>query len=136
MLKVSLNKSTNRLVLTTDEPGLHYFLETKQKDWQYLPWKKEWGYAEKTVKIYDPGKHSLGNGMYTYSLGLGWAAYLLGVFKDRLSKDDYNGIVNEVIFADTYRDVPFPELRDYQNSDVLFMLKYRTGLFQCNTAYG
>ena len=86
--------------------------------------------------IYEPGKHSLGGGNYKYVLGLGWAAYLLGVFKDKISIDDYNDILKNVIMADVYRTTPFPELRDYQNDDVLFLLKYRTGLYCVNTGYG
>lgn len=136
MLNIGLNRQQRRLVITTDDPCLHYFLETKQKQWQYVPWKKEWGYVDKVIKIYDPGKHTLPDGTFTYSVGLGWAGYLLGVFKDKLSAEDYHGIISEIVYADTYRDIPFPGLRDYQNQDVMFLLKHRTGLFQCNTGYG
>lgn len=136
MLNVSLNRLTRRLDIVTDDPCLHYFLETKEKQWQYIPWKKEWGYNDRVVKIYDPGKHSMSDGTFKYSVGLGWAGYLLGVFKDKLTAEDYKGIITDIIYADTYRDIPFPGLRDYQNEDVLFLLRYRTGLFQVNTGYG
>ncbi len=136
MISINLDKNINKLVLLTDDPSIHFYLESKQSQYQYIPWKKQWGYVDKVLKIYEPGKHSLGGGNYKYVLGLGWAAYLLGVFKDKISIDDYNDILKNVIMADVYRTTPFPELRDYQNDDVLFLLKYRTGLYCVNTGYG
>ena len=60
----------------------------------------------------------------------------MGALKDKLSVDDYNGIASNIIMADTYRTVPFSELRDYQNDDVLFLLRHRRGLMQVQTGYG
>lgn len=136
MLRIVLDKSIGKLVLTTDEPALHYFLEKKQSTYAYKPWTKQWGYIDKIVKIYEPGKNSLGNGLFEYVIGRGWTAYLLGIFQNRLSKDNYNYLLNEVLMADTYRNFPFPELRDYQNEDILFLLKYRVGNCTVNTGYG
>jgi len=136
LFEIYLDRSINRIVINTDDPTLHYFLETKTSDYQYIPWRKEWGYVDKTVKIYDPGRHSKGNGTFQYVLGIGWACYLLGIFKDRMSTEDYNNILNSCILADSFRTTPFKELRDYQNDDVLFLLRYRVGLYVVNTGYG
>ena len=136
LFEIYLDRSINRIVINTDDPTLHYFLETKTSDYQYIPWKKEWGYVDKTVKIYDPGRHSKGNGTFQYVLGIGWACYLLGIFKDKMSTEDYNNILNSCILADSFRTTPFKELRDYQNDDVLFLLRYRVGLYVVNTGYG
>lgn len=136
MLSIVLDKSKGKLVLTTDEPALHYFLEKKQSTYAYKPWTKQWGYIDKIVKIYEPGKNTLPNGLFQYIVGRGWLAYLLGIFQDRLSKDNYNYLLNEVLLADFYRTVPFPELRDYQNDDILFLLRYRIGNCTVNTGYG
>ncbi len=136
MVTIELDKTINKLVILTDDPTLHYFLESKQSEYRYLPWKKQWGYVEKTVKIYETGKHTLGNGLFKYVVGKGWTGYLLGIFKEKLSADNYTRLVLEVLKADSYRTEDFPELRDYQNQDVLYLLQHRFGLMCVNTGYG
>ena len=112
---------------------------TKTSNYEYIPWQKKWGYVEKVEKIYETGrkiKHAQPDGTFKYIVGLGWSGFLLGALKDKLSVDDYNGIASNIIMADTYRTVPFSELRDYQNDDVLFLLRHRRGLMQVQTGYG
>ena len=75
------------------------------------------------------------NGLYTFTLGLGWAPYIANTFKSALSPVDYQELVN-VVISDSYRTTPFPELRDYQNEDVLHLLHYKIGLFNVYTSYG
>ena len=61
MLKVFFDQDLNKLVLITDDPTFHYFLETKTSNYEYIPWQKKWGYVEKEEKIYETGrkiKHS------------------------------------------------------------------------------
>jgi hypothetical protein len=135
MFNVILDKTIGKLVLTTDDPAVHYLLEKKQSTYSFIPWKKQWGYVDKLVKIYEPGKHSFGN-TFRYVIGRGYTAYILGVFQNKLSPENYKYLVNEVLMADTYRTYPFQELRDYQNDDILFMLKYRIGNCTVNTGYG
>jgi hypothetical protein len=57
-------------------------------------------------------------------------------FNGRLSVEDRDNILREVIYSPNYRDIPFQGLRDYQNEDVLHILKYRRGLHSCFTGYG
>ena len=57
------------------------------------------------------------------------------VFKSYINIDEYNDLVH-LITSDTYRTIPFPELRDYQNEDILHMLKYNFGVCSCFTSYG
>ena len=135
MISIKYNRDINKIEIVTDDPSVHYFLESKQSSYQYLPWKKQYGYTNKTIKLYDPGKHTY-NGYFKFTLGIGWAGYLLGVFKEKISKDEYNNIIHSCVLADNYRTTPFSELRDYQNDDILFMLKYRVGLMCVNTGYG
>ena len=136
MLKITHNLDNNTLVVQTDDPNDHLLLETKFSEYKYRPWTKDWGPTTTTIKIYNPGRHSIKGGLYRYELGLGWAAYLLGVFKDKLSADNYNYIIDNIIRSDSSPRYPFHELRDYQNDDVLFLLKYRIGLMTVNTGYG
>lgn len=136
MLDIRLDKTINRLVLTTDEPGLHFFLESRESRYEFDPCKKKWGYREKIIKIYDPGRHVRKGGLLTYNVGLGWTGYVLNTFQNRINKETYQNILGNVILSSSYREAPFKELRDYQNDDVLYLLKYRLGLFQVQTGYG
>lgn len=139
MININFNKNKNLLVLETDEPSTVCFLEAKQKKYEYIPYQKKWGYTEKTVKIYEPKrgrKPKTNSNTEVYEIGPGWAGYLLGVFKGKLSSENYNQVLKDVVYSELYREAPFPELRDYQNSDVLFLLKYRRGLMTVNTGYG
>lgn len=135
MLEIKHDKSINRLVLLTDDPSVHFFLESKQSEYAYCAWKKQYDWVHKIIKVYEPTKHSITGG-YRYVLGIGWAGYLLGVFKEYMSKENYDDILYNIVLADSYRTAPFPELRDYQNDDILFLLKYRVGLVTVNTGYG
>ena len=138
MLTIFVDRSINKLVLITNNPSHHYYLETKTKKWSYISWKREWGWCEKTVRIYEnlPRTTKQGDGTFKYIMGLGWTAYILGIFKNEIGKDDYDFILKSVILSESYRNAPFPNLRDYQNDDILFLLKYKIGLMVVNTGYG
>ena len=56
MLLIDIDRSINKLILTTDDPTIHFFMESKKTQYQYIPWKKHWGYVDRKVKIYDSGK--------------------------------------------------------------------------------
>lgn len=135
MININFNKDKNLLILETDEPSTVCFLEAKQKKYEYIPYQRKWGYTEKTVKIYET-KRGRKTNPGVYEIGPGWAGYLLGVFKGKISSDCYNQILKDVVYSEFYREAPFPELRDYQNSDILFLLKYKRGLMTVNTGYG
>lgn len=137
MLSIKHDKAINKIVVLTDDPTIHYFLEKKCSNYQYIPWKKQWGYVDKVHKIYKTAKKSeTPDGCFKYILGLGWASFLMSSFKEKMSLDDYNTLQKDVILAENYRTVPFQELRDYQNDDVLFLLKFKVGLMTVNTGYG
>lgn len=136
MFQISLDADRRRLVILTDDGSVKYFLESKQKEWAYNPFKKTWGWQDKTFKIYEPGPHSLPGGLYKYELGLGWCCYLLNTLENRISAEDKERLLKEVVAADFYRTTPFPGLKDHQNSDVLFFLKYKMALITVNTGYG
>ena len=137
MLSIKHDKTINKIVVLTDDPTIHYFLEKKCSNYQYIPWKKQWGYVDKVHKIYKAAKKSeTPDGCFKYILGLGWASFLMSSFKEKMSLDDYNTLQKDVILAENYRTVPFQELRDYQNDDVLFLLKFKVGLMTVNTGYG
>lgn len=136
MFQISLDKDRRRLVILTDDGSVKYFLETRQKEWTYNPFKKQWGWMDKITKIYEPGVHSLPGGIFRYEVGLGWCCFILNTLENRISNENRESILKEVVAADFYRNTPFPNLRDYQNEDVLFLLRYKMGLVTVNTGYG
>lgn len=135
VLNIYVDRSENHLVIETDDPQLHYYFETQSSNYEYIPWKKAYGYVNKVVKIYNPGRHSKG-GMFVYKFNLGFTAFVLGVLQNKITREAYEAIMKEVILADSYRTQEFSELRDYQNQDILYLLRYKIGLFQCYTGYG
>ena len=74
-------------------------------------------------------------GVTYYEVGLGWASWLITGLSNLLPPGDVEQIRRSV-YQDSYRTVPFPGLRDYQNDDVLHILKYRFGLVTVQTGYG
>jgi hypothetical protein len=136
MITASIDNTINKIVIKTDDPSVKCLLEFKRKVTKYSPWLKSWNTTEEIAKLYDnPRSCGPKKGIYTFILGMGWAAYIANVFKPILSDTDYNAILR-TIFADSYRTYPFPSLRDYQNQDILFMLKYKRAIIQVNTSYG
>lgn len=134
MISIEIDKSINRIVLKTDDPSVKCLLEFKRKITKYQPWNKSWRTVEEIDKLYD-NTRVCKNGIYTFHLGLGWSAYLVSVFYSILSKDDCDKIL-KTIYSDNYRTIPFVGLRDYQNQDVLHILKYKRAILQCTTGYG
>lgn len=86
-------------------------------------------------KIYDKKKLLPEKGLYHFQVGRGFASYLIGILKDFISREDLDRLMS-VLYQTNYRTQEFPQLRDYQNQDVLHLLKYRFGLFTCYTGYG
>lgn len=135
MVTVWVDNSIKKIKLQTDDSSVRYLLEGVWEDRRYNFFTKRVDDMKVTEKIYDDRRVVSKDGLYTFTLGIGWAAYIANVFKNFLSTADYNLLVS-LVMADTYRTLPFPELRDYQNEDVLHLLKYKFGLFSCYTGYG
>ena len=133
MVKAWIDRIENKIKIQTDDPSVRYFLEVTKKVTEYIPYQKRWMTITKTYKIYDSKKTV--QGLCTYTLGKGWAGYVANTFSPYISGDEYNDILSSIL-SETYRDTPFPELRDYQNEDVLHMLKYKIGLCGVYTSYG
>lgn len=136
MIHLYVDKNIGKIVLETDDSSARYLLEVTKKETKYIPWKKQYGTLTYTTRIYDDKKVKPdAYGIWRFHIGLGFAAYLINVFKNYISQDDYNDVLSAIV-SETYRDVPFPNLRDYQNEDVLHLLRYKIGLFSCYTSYG
>lgn len=135
MINIFVDKSSNKINIVTDDLSVKYYLEITRKERKFIPWKKSWGELTTVTKIYD--KKSTKNGVTTFILGLGWTGYLINVFSPYITKQEYDNLLKDAIFSpDSPRDIPFPELRDYQNEDVLHVLKFRRGLMTVQTGYG
>ena len=137
MFRLIVNKAIRKIKLYTDDPAVRFLLELTEKSYEFIPWQRKKGYITRVYKLYDEKRTPvMKDGYYTYTIGYGWAAYLLNTFRSRLSKEDFDEVLKSVIYSSSFRELPFPELRDIQNEDVLHLLKYRIGLFSCYTGYG
>lgn len=134
-LEIFVDKNTNKIIIKTDDPSIKYLLQVTREETKYLPWKKQWGTQKTTVRLYSR-KKKLPNGIEAFELGLGWAGLLVNMFKPYISLDQYNALLSDAIYSENHRDIPFRELREYQNQDILHVLKYKRGLLSCFTAYG
>jgi hypothetical protein len=136
MVNLEIDKDNREIVLTSDDPSVVLLLEKEEKITEFIPWKKRWGTVIKKTKLYEDRKPKITNGIITLRVKFGFAAYLINVFKNFISQECFEDIINNTIYSPNYRNLPFQELRDYQNEDVLHVLKYRLGLFSVYTSYG
>lgn len=132
---IDLYLKENKIVIETDEPIVKSLLEFNRKITQYSPYKKIWVTNTVIEKLYENTRKYKKNNRYYFVLGQGWIPYLLAIFKNKLDSNKYNWLVS-LMLSPYYRTAPFPGLRDYQNEDILFMLKYRRGILQVSTGYG
>lgn len=123
------------IIIETSDITVRGLLEYVVKERSYAPWLKEWITTKKKHKIYNRSMRDKKTGHEFFQVGIGWASYILITFQCMMSQEDYDSIV-KAIYRDTYRDVPFPELRDIQNQDILHILKYRRALASLYTGYG
>ena len=134
-LDIFVDKSVNKIIIITDDPSVKYLLQVTREETKYLPWRRKWGTQKITTKLYDR-KKKLPNGIEAFEVGLGWSGYLASMFKPYMTSEQYNALLSDAIYSENYRDIPFRELRQYQNEDILQVLKYRRGLLSCYTSYG
>ena len=135
MINIFVDQGINKIIVKTDDPSVKCMFEFIRKETKYIPWVKQWRTVETITKLYDNKRLVPVNGIWTLELGLGWASYVANMFKDFISQDEYMNVIKSIM-SDSYPTTPFPGLRDYQNSDVLHILKYKRALMQVNTGYG
>lgn len=130
-----LNK--NKIIIETDDPSVKCLLEYKRTINSYNPFIKIWENKVVIDKIYENTRsyYKKKENKYYFILGQGWIPLILTLFKNYISQDNYN-LLMSLIYSFNPRTIEFPGLRDYQNEDILFMLKYRRGLLQVSTGYG
>lgn len=135
-MTTSIWVENNKIKIRTDDPSVKYLLESTKKEWTYIPFKHKYGYANVICKIYDEKRMKADSfGFFNFTIGLGWTGYILSTFGSYITQNEYNNLIAS-LYSKSYRDTPFPELRDYQNQDVLYLLRHRRGLFSCYTSYG
>ena len=123
------------IIIETSDITVKGLLEYYVEERTYAPWFKKWVTSQKKHKIYDKYLKDKKTGHEFFQVGIGWASYILITFKCIMTIDDYNSIVKS-IYRDSYRNIPFPELKDIQNQDILHILKYRRALASLYTGYG
>jgi hypothetical protein len=124
------------IILETDQPTflkgiLEFYATERQFNWK----TKKMDFMTVHKKIYNRTKKDPRTGLQYYEIGVGWAAYLLNILGPFVAEEDANRL-KDAIYQDQYRTVPFSNLRDQQNEDVLHILKYKFGLCTVQTGYG
>ena len=136
MVTVEYDDLIGKIIVLSDEPATKAQLEYRRKEARWCPWTKSYREQEIIDRVYDnPRRIGPISGVWRFEISKGWAAFLAGMFKGKISHDCYKNLL-KVILSDSYRTLPFPGLRDYQNEDVLHLLKYKIGLASLNTSYG
>ena len=133
----SININDNEIIIVTDDKTVEFCLVRTIEYEGFIPWKGRIGIIKKKVAVYSSKVRKTINGIKAiiYKIGIGWIGYLVNVFSNLINADDAKKM-KEYVMSSDYPTIPFQNLRDYQNSDVLFLLKFRIGLLQCNTSYG
>ena len=135
MTELILDKINGYIVIKTDDPSIQPQLESRQKNYEYIHYLKKWGFVDKVFKLYENRK-PYKDGIYTFKVRRGWASYLVTILDKKALASQLEMLKTEVILSPSYRTVPFENLRDYQNEDMLYLMKYRVGLCQVQTGYG
>lgn len=137
MLNITVDRNCNKIKIFTDDPSVKCLLEFRQKETKYIPWMKSWQTITSLTKLYEEKRSESvpKSGHWTFTLGLGWASYVANMFCNYITQQEYMEILG-AIMAESYPTTPFPNLREYQNADILHLLKYKLGLFTVFTGYG
>jgi hypothetical protein len=130
---INLRIENCMIVIDTDDPSFGSLFKYQTSKGQYNYYARTYVYQTVSRNIYD-SCHSIHNG-WRYKFKLGWGVYIINMYRSSIGVDNINKIM-DTLYSKNYRIEPFPNLRDYQNDDVLHLLKYKYGLFSCYTSYG
>ena len=132
-MKFDIDINGTNIIIKTDDRSVTSFFEYSYIGAKYNVYVKKYTKAEMRGTIYE--SKSTKNGIVTLTVKIGWGVFVLNTFKQYISLDDRNKILRS-IYSDNYRSYPFNNLRDYQNEDLLHVLKYKYGLYSVYTSYG
>ena len=125
----------NKIILSTNDDRLLPYFTVDRMEKGYSPFTKSLGMVKKTYKIFNKRSKPDINGVASYEFGLGWVSYIARILKGVIPDNEYYDLVSTV-YSNNPILTPFPGLRDYQNEDVLFMLKFRRAVCSVYTSYG
>ena len=126
---------SNNIFVTTNDERLLPYLTVDRMEKGYSPFTRSLGIVKKTYKIFSKKSKPDNNGFVTFEFGFGWVSYLSKLLFGLIPENERINLVSSV-YSTNYRTTPFPELRDYQNEDVLFMLKFKRAVCSVYTSYG
>lgn len=132
MIEVKIEN--NLIYLDSDDPNLGSYFTYKGEEPMYDYRSRRYLNVQVTKYIYD-GTEIIATRITRYKFKLGWGVYIINQIRDKLTPDGIDTIT-KTLYSEGYRTQPFPNLLDYQNQDVLHLLKYKYGLFSCYTSYG
>jgi hypothetical protein len=119
---ISIDIVGTDLILLTDNPTLPeiFKYDSGSMVFDFKTKQRVWG--SKKSSIYESSRVSKKSGLTKIKFKIGWGLLILNMFKSYLSPDDKQKIL-DTIYSKNIRVAPFPNLRDYQNDDVLHLLK-------------
>lgn len=130
---IDVRIENNNIIVDTDDPSFGALFKYKSTEGKFNYYSKKFEYKEASRNLYD-SCHRIGIG-WRYRFKLGWGVFIINMYKDKIGIENINRI-SKSLYSPQYRTAPFPNLRDFQNQDVLHLLKYKYGLFSCYTSYG
>lgn len=131
MIDVSIKN--NQIIVDTDDPSFGALFKFRTEQGAYNVFSRRFEYRSVSKNLYD-SCNKIGIG-WRYKFKLGWGVFIINQYKDKIGIENTTRI-SKSLYSDTYRTAPFSNLREYQNQDVLHLLKYKYGLFSCYTSYG
>lgn len=136
MTNICIDQNSGNILIKTDNLVVKSLLEVKRTIAKYVFWKKTYSNVEEVVKIYEEKRATKDkSGHYNFSVKRGFTCYLLNVLKPYITQDEADLLLS-LVFSEEKREIPFKNLLDIQNEDILYLLKYKFGLFSCYTGYG
>lgn len=123
----------NIIIVDTDDPVFGSLFKYKSTKGVYNVRTKKFEFKSVSSNIYD-SCNKIGSG-WRYRFKLGWGVFIINQYKDKIGVENISRIA-KTLYSESYRTTEFPNLMDFQNQDVLHLLKYKYGLFSCYTSYG
>lgn len=130
---IDISIKNNLIVVDTDDPVFGSLFKYKTQQGSYNVYSRKFEYKSVSKNIYE-SCNKIGIG-WRFKFKLGWGVFIINQYKDKIGVENIKRIT-DTLYNPSYRIFPFPNLRDFQNQDVLHLLKYKYGLFSCYTSYG
>lgn len=130
---IDIDIHDNIITVDTDDPSFGGLFKYKSEEGSFNVFKGRFEYHSVSRNVYDSCR-KIGIG-WRYKFKIGWSMLIYNMYINKLGPDNIKKLIG-TLYSSRYRTKPFPNLKSYQNEDVLHILKYKMGLYQVYTSYG